>query len=724
MNRQLSLLCTLPLLAILSACGGSGGNSSSSSPQNAQINGYLTDYENLAKEGPSNLIGAGEIVSLAIYGQDLHDDLKIELGGKICQAQGDESYNNEEKDSIEEIMFIECPNQSLGIQDLKVYENGKQIYTVSLEAIDANTLALQQEAHLQSLRPNFDSTNSVTNARSTRAQTVSGGNLRDVTGKVTADRPKIETNVGKLAYDSGEIINFPVRGVLVELIDPATGKSIQTVATDSAGNYNFKNLETGQKFIVRVSAQLAKTRSKIVGSGPQYNFMVRNNAAGKYGESMPLYRLEKEFVVTEGAESVNLNASLGFNQNGELTDPAKRQSAPFAILDVLYNAVEGIEKSNPNITLKDLHIYWSANNRTIDNKSNQEKMAGKIKISHFQSDSEYPGLFILGEVNVDTDEFDRGVVGHEFGHYLQNASSYDASPGDDHKSGEFKDPSLSFSEGFGTAIGGLLGKSNYYTDSSGKNQQLGSSTDLNKIPEENNGFYSEDSIGYLLYQLGTNDAFGAFTSFWNTLTAMASGYESSTIFSFLDRFVAQSKASSTQILEVAKKVNIRSIDPLGVLPASETPDPKINQEASGGADDLEKIYIALNPQAVGQSKTNENLTPNATKFCFNSKLTGANKENGLGVSRRFNFKAPYKGVITYKLVDSTGSPYALNQFNLQVRDGSTGKDLTLSKSNGVESWNITTGTNYSVTIRLADSSPLLNGKNSCGNQFTLWNVVD
>lgn len=742
------LLSAVVLSTLVAACG--GGNSSSDE-QRPTVGGYLTDLDNLAKEGPSSLIPAGETVALAIFGRNFNSQLSIDLGGKACASEADEPYNEEERDSPDAIVRIECPAQAIGSPVLRVFDDGRLIFSEALVAIDATALAKQRAEHLARLRPVFDETpeSSASRASTSRTTNAAGATPRNVFGRVTADRPENDTKTGALIYSAGKIINFPVRGVVVQLINPSDDAAVRTVATDADGKYFFSNVEQGHEYIVRVKAQLAKTRRDGVVTGPQYNFMVRDNASGKFGDAKPLYTLEKRVASTE--DEVNLNAPLGFGEQGQLLDPDKRKSAPFAILDVVYNAVSGIEATNANIQLRDLHIYWSANNTNVDAELTPEqkrtlsekeqaiellrqKMNGKIDTSHFQAANDYPGLFLLGHADVDTDEFDRGVVGHEFGHYLQYAASYDASPGGSHGNSpvEFKDPSLSYSEGFGTAIGGLLAKSQYYTDSKGTGQQavgpgFSFALDLKKQPTAGNGFYSESSVAYLLYKLGTNDSYGGFGAFWRGLTAMAQGYESSTVFTFLDRYSNASKATRAQLLQEAKEVNIRTVDTLGILPSTDTGDPKIDQAASG-ADDLEKIYLALSPNAPTDSKELQNLTPTAPTFCVNSRLAGAQHDNGLGVSRRFHFKAPFSGVLTYQLTDKDGKEISIDQFSMKLRDGATGKRLSNGPDRQRERWVVTSGATYSLTITFdADQRKSLKsagGENFCGNQLTLWNFVE
>ena len=64
------------------------------------------------------------------------------------------------------------------------------------------------------------------------------------------------------------------------------------------------------------------------------------------------------------------------------------------------------------------------------------------------------GLSILqGKVGVDTDEFDRHLVIHEWGHYFENYLSRSNSMGVSWM-GDTKDISLAFGEGFATGLGG------------------------------------------------------------------------------------------------------------------------------------------------------------------------------------------------------------------------------------------------------------------------------
>ena len=736
---------TLIVLA-LQSCGSGNNAGPVAANQNVTVEGVVTDLGDLIVIEGDTSIPSGQTSTILIYGQNLNPTLVLTLDGATCVNHDLGPFDNEESDNPILQMYADCPAQSVGNHTFSVTSNGVAVYNATLLAVDPVQLAQKRDAYLASIRP-----------ISGPAVDYGSGRLVTVTGNITADRPKIVTPDapasplpnGALNYTNPS--KFPVRGVVVQLLDTDNNNAVlDTQATDSTGAYTF-NVPAGRNLLVQAQSQIAKTRTTGVTTGAQYNMMVRDNSTAK----QPFYFL-KSLPFTSGPAGTvvpTINATLGFDGSGVLTDATKRLSASFAILDVVYTAVTNIVATNPNITLPDLNIYWSAKNIDINYKNETEKMAGNINTSHFSDSGDYPGVFVLGMLNKDTDEFDSGVVGHEFGHYLQYAASYSDSPGNSHGLGEYKDPSLAYGEGFGTAIGGLLSKSQYYTDSSGKNQAEGSLTDLTQIPSKTalvndsyvtvKGFYAEQSIGYLLYTLGTTYGF---PTFWNALTAMRSGYESATVFSFMNKFIGQGKISSADMLNLAKTVNIKTVDPLGILPPGSAADEQINSIASNGATDLETLYftVPLSPAVTG---TTADFTPvtrgsaPAGGFCMNSNLPGWKDAAGnrvgnvLGASRRFKFTVPSNydnKTISITLADGNGKPYSIStDFSITVRDGSTGKSMVIptegyswvsgGREYGVQySLKFKANTTYTLTIRF-DEAMYAKG-NMCSIVLSLWQL--
>ena len=707
----------IALCTALLSCGGSSPSAPADDPSTptALILGIDTlSGLVLVDDDEVPTVNAGQLSTIDIQGLDLRLGLRVILGSSVCRTHDLERYDDQENDSSIEQISADCPAQPVGTVNLTVADAGATIYETPVQVI-ADSVQAVRAARLQSLRPQYTSVQSVSLPQRRTQTAVTSATPGSVAGTITADAPNINTQTGGLSY-AAPLRNFKVRGAVVQLLDADNSNAVlQTSATDASGNYSFANVPVGKNVIVRVSAQLAMTRASGVATGPQYNFMVRDNTGA--GTVKPLHMLSSPATLTlaEG-NAMSLNAALGFDANGKVS--GTRQSAPFSILEVIYTAVTNIQAANANITLPDLNVYWSPDNTTTAAGNNINlQMKGAIDTSHFSDHGKYPGVFILGHADVDTDEFDQGVIGHEFGHYLQYAASYKDSPGGSHESDQFKDASLAYSEGFGTAIGGLLSGSKFYTDSKGKGQSEGSSTDLSKpvASGKANGFYAEDTVSYLLYSLGTQYGF---TPFWNTLTAMASGYESATLFNFLNRYISQNPTRADAVRALVSAQNIRSTDILGVLPANDVADTAIDSTASGGASDLEILYLTLNPVVANETGT-VNVTPSPPGFCFNNKLRGANKSNGLGMTRRFVFTATQTGWLGLRLSDADGKKFVDGKVYVNIRNSKGSKVSQWGWDDDLGQIDVVAGTSYSISVQ--PDLKTISG-NQCGNALSLWKI--
>lgn len=740
LKTGLSSIAIAAFACILTACGGSSSNLSSNSSDGGTSNSGGSDLLPLKHNPPviegvdtatsltqdpdsDSTITAGQRSSIDIYGLNLRPDLKVKLGSSTCDLKNFSKFDDDESDDDRLQFTADCPQQSVGTVNLTVMDGTQQVYQTAIN-VQSASVAAQHLAFTKSLRPAFSPVvrpmlaqagHPAAFARVMQSTGTAAATASTLVGKVEADVPTINVRTGGL--DFSQIRTVPVRGVVVKALDADNGNAVLAVtATDEKGQYGFVNAPTGKNVIVEVSAQLAKTRSADNPNSAQYNFMVRDNTAA--GTLKPLYTLAAAPVaLAAGDNVVSLKASSGYDSNGQVVGP--RQSAPFAILDVIYNAATGIESANASATLPDLNIYWSTNNIN----TNGDKLQGQVSTSHFASNGHYPGVYILGKADVDTDEFDRGVIGHEFGHYLQYAASYSDNPGGSHSSNEYKDASLAYGEGFGTAIGALLSQSKYYSDSSGARSAGGFSTDVSQpVPSGNaKGFYSEDSIAHVLYTIGVNYGF---PTFWKTTASMAGGHESATIFNFINRFVDQNPSTRSDIASIARADNINMNDIYGDFPGDILVDSKIDSDASKGASDLEKLYLRMSVDSWSPSATTSaNLTPRSPSFCFNGNLKGSMKSNGLGMSRRFTFVAPQTGTLGLKLRNPDGTSVAGEAILTEAREELGRKIDVYDWGTDIGRISVVAGKRYSVKVNLLNQSVLPPSGNTCGITLTAWNVV-
>lgn len=310
---------------------------------------------------------------------------------------------------------------------------------------------------------------------------------------------------GRLLYASKT--NRPIRGATVQVLSSPGGAVLASGTTSSTGAYSL-NIATPQSVIVRVRAEMLRQNTVI---GGNWNFTVRDNTQGD-----TVYALDTAaFTPVAGTNTRNLRALSG-QAGANTTYTAARAAGPFAILDVVHDAKDKVLSASPNTTFPALQLMWSVNNQPASGNL----ATGLIGTSFYQFANGVHRIYILGFADTDTDEYDRPVVAHEFGHYFQSAFSRDDSIGGSHSGGQRLDMRVAFSEGWGNAWSGMALASQYYTDSASAGQQGGFRIDLAANPGTNRGWFNEASVQYLMYQWHANGAIG-FTPIWNVLSGFA-----------------------------------------------------------------------------------------------------------------------------------------------------------------------------------------------------------
>jgi hypothetical protein len=308
-----------------------------------------------------------------------------------------------------------------------------------------------------------------------------------VSGRVTYDRVPFGT-----ASNSG--LNYagttqqPVREAVVQFVVGIGGGVLASGATDSNGNYSL-TVPANSNGFVRVRAQSVRT------STPERNIQVKDNT----GAGLPVYVLDGS-VFDTGTSNLtrNLHAASGWGGSGYT---GARAAAPFAILDSMVTAVNFVlEQGSAATNLPPLDVYWSELNRAASGNV----ALGQIGTTQYTSPSSGgppAGVYVLGDENLDTDEYDQHVIVHELQHFLEDAITRTESPAGPHSTNERLDLRLAFSEGFANAFSAMVLNDPVYRDSQGVRQSLGGSINFEDDSYAPPGWFSEGSVHSLVWDL-------------------------------------------------------------------------------------------------------------------------------------------------------------------------------------------------------------------------------
>jgi hypothetical protein len=377
---------------------------------------------------------------------------------------------------------------------------------------------------------------------------------------------KIET----LGLDFNNITQSPARGIVVEALN-RFGSIIASTTTNEKGEYSLDvNQNTDVK--IRVSAKMIMT------GNANWNVQVSDNT-NLIANKHPLYISESSLFFTTQDETRDFSLLTGRNgrNNGD------ESAAPFAILDAVYDAIQTVVAVDPNITFPPLEFHWSSENsvnsgcwtdgdigtsfylKIIDN--NTSNCLSYLDVGPYKDK-----IYILGRV--DTDEFDRHVIIHEWGHYFEQNFSRSDSDGGDHSPNEKLDLNLAFSEGWGNSLAAIVTQDYIYKDSLG--DYFETYFNIESGGFNNNGWYSEASIQEIIYDIYdssveiNDDISLGFEPIYSTLTStnfINNDYQSN-IFSFAE--ILKNQLSQPERLKIDNLLNAEQIFGTGVEGIGET----------------------------------------------------------------------------------------------------------------------------------------------------------
>jgi hypothetical protein len=308
-----------------------------------------------------------------------------------------------------------------------------------------------------------------------------------VTGKATFDL--VPANASGIGLDYG---NTQVTGIPLATVEAVSGKTVlATARTDAGGNFTLL-VPANTDMFVRVKAEMVQS------GVPSWDVRVVDNTSGG-----ALYVLDSKTFNSGSGSTQNLHAQSGWGGSGYT---APREAAPFAILYDAYLAVQKVVEADPNAQLPALSMNWSVNNVAADG----DVALGQITTSHYNS--QLGELFVLGDENSDTDEFDDHVIIHEWGHYFEDKMSRSDSIGGGHGQGDKLDPRVALGEGWGNAWSGMATDDPLYFDTSGNMQASGFTINVESQSGGGSpGWYSEATVQAYLYDLYDSSDDGADT---------------------------------------------------------------------------------------------------------------------------------------------------------------------------------------------------------------------
>ncbi len=362
-----------------------------------------------------------------------------------------------------------------------------------------------------------------------------------VSGKVTYDRVPSNSNYVGLNY--GATSAEPTPYVVVEAVDGSNNTLVSTV-TDNNGNYTL-DVPQNTTIKIRVRAQMLRSDTVI------WDVKVVDNT-----NSDALYVMEGSYATSGTSDSTrDLRADSGW---GISSYTSERTAAPFAMLDSVYRSMEKILSAESNAVFEPLQVNWSINNKAASG----DPANGDIGTSYYTNQN----LFILGDEDSDTDEYDDHVIAHEWAHYYEDTFSRSDSVGGSHSDGDRLDIRVAFGEGWGNAFSAIALDHPVYFDTFGLRQNDGFNFNMETEVQTNPGWYSEGSIQRIVYDLfdSTNDGDDILSLGFGPIHQVFTGAQKNTsvftsLFSFITYMKDENPTEVTAIENIVASENIATI---------------------------------------------------------------------------------------------------------------------------------------------------------------------
>ncbi|MDB2549847.1 PKD domain-containing protein [Porticoccaceae bacterium] len=433
-----------------------------------------------------------------------------------------------------------------------------------------------------------------------------------VSGIITFDL--VPFAASRIGLDYSNIQQAPARGLVVEAVDESSNVLLSNL-TDSQGRYDLR-VDSNTSMRVRVLAKLLQT------TGVTWDVKVTDNTL-----SNALYAVQGD-LFNAGSTDSNINFNMPSGWDGS-SYSSSRTAAPFAILDALYDTLQKFAAVDSNLDFPALEVRWSEKNNPADGNLTD----GDIGTSFYFGGK----IYILGAADTDSDEYDRHVVIHEWGHYFEDQLSRTDSIGGGHSLSEQLDMRVAFGEGWGNALSAMITDDPFYRDSSGLDQGNGFEFSVERNTYTGTGWFNEGSVQSVLYDIYDSGDDGADSlslglgPIYNTLTdsVYSAGTYFTSIFSFTDHLKTLEPSAADQLVSLLSGQTISGTGPNG-----------LNETNDGDIASALPVYKVAN---VGGS---------AIQLCS---VDDAGYYNKLGTQSFVEFQIPAAGTYNFSVTEVGGA---------------------------------------------------------------------
>ena len=334
-------------------------------------------------------------------------------------------------------------------------------------------------------------------------------------------------DVTDAGLDLNHPVMVPVRNARVEVFSRSTQSVVAVSETDQFGRFDIP-APPDPTLTVRVMSRLRFS-----------NLRVADNT-----------NLSSLYTISANVDGRRSNSRV-------LIADTSRVSGAFNILEMVQRANETLRMANQAIEPPPVTIFWSTRNT----RRSGNVALGLIGTSFFNVANNT--AYILGDRDVDSDEFDDSVIVHEYGHMLAAKFSRDDSPGGATHVGDILDPRVAWSEGWANFFSSAVRNDPVWRDESGPHGSTVYRFDLrDKIPAgDSPGYWSEASVGTLLWELYegsdmTGNVQYPFPVIWAAFTDLRNDRFVYLPY-FLEHFVLRNPSATGAVQGVAQ---LRSID--------------------------------------------------------------------------------------------------------------------------------------------------------------------